>query len=61
MVIRPMTSDKNPDGSTRNLYVQWGDKNGIGVVDFKTRKITHEMIEFPKLARWEIANPVRFR
>jgi len=48
--IRPMTSDKNPDGSTRNLYVQWGDENGFAVVDFKTRKITQTVLEYPKLA-----------
>ena len=48
--IRPMTSDKNPDGSTRNLYVQHGDHNGFAVVDFKTRKITHKVVELPKLA-----------
>ncbi len=48
--IRPMTSDKNPDGSTRNLYVQWGDENGFAVVDFKTHKITQKMLEYPKLA-----------
>jgi len=48
--IRPMTSDKNPDGSTRNIYVQWGDENGIGVIDFKTRKITQQILEYPKLA-----------
>jgi YVTN family beta-propeller protein len=47
--IRPMTSDKNPDGSTRNLYVQWGDENGFAVVDFKTRKITQKILEYPKL------------
>ena len=48
--IRPMTSDKNPDGSTRNLYVQHGDYNGFAVVDFKTRKITQRVLEYPKLA-----------
>jgi YVTN family beta-propeller protein len=48
--IRPMTSDKNPDGSTRNLYVQWGDENGFAVVDFKTHKITQKILEYPKLA-----------
>ena len=48
--IRPMTSDKNPDGSTRNLYVQWGENNGFAVVDFKTRTIVHRLIELPQLA-----------
>ena len=36
--IRPMTISKNPDGSTRSLFVQVGDDNGFVVVDFKTRK-----------------------
>src|SRR4030095_12415507 len=33
-----------------NLYVQWGDRHGFGVVDFKTRKILHKLIEYPPLA-----------
>jgi YVTN family beta-propeller protein len=36
--IRPMTMSKNPDGSTRSLFVQVGEYNGFVVVDFKTRK-----------------------
>ena len=36
--IRPMTMSKNPDGSTRTLFVQIGDYNGFVVVDFQTRK-----------------------
>jgi YVTN family beta-propeller protein len=46
--IRPMTMSKNPDGSTRSLFVQVGDYNGFVVVDFKTRKEVAR-IELPKL------------
>jgi len=47
--IRPMTASKNPDGSTRSLFVQVGDFNGFVVVDFKTRKEVTR-ISLPKLA-----------
>ena len=44
--IRPMTFDKNPDGSTRNIYVQLSNFHGFAVVDFKTGKET-QRIEHP--------------
>jgi YVTN family beta-propeller protein len=47
--IRPMTISKNPDDSTRSLFVQIGEFNGFVVVDFQTRKETAR-IELPKLA-----------
>jgi len=47
--IRPMTISKNPDGSTRSLFVQVGDYNGFVVVDFQTRKEVAR-ITLPKLA-----------
>src|SRR2546427_8484255 len=47
--IRPMAISKNPDGSTRTVFVQIGDFNGFVVVDFKTRKEVAR-IELPKLA-----------
>jgi YVTN family beta-propeller protein len=47
--IRPMTMSKNPDGSTRTLFVQVGDYNGFVVVDFQTRKEVAR-INLPKLA-----------
>ena len=54
--IRPMTISKNPDGSTRSIFAQFGNHNGFVVVDFKTRKevarITH-----PKLAPGRTAIP----
>jgi len=47
--IRPMAMSKNPDGSTRAIFVQIGNFNGFVVVDFKTRKEVAR-IELPKLA-----------
>ena len=46
--IRPMAISKNPDGSTRSLFIQVGDHNGFAVVDFKTRKEVAR-ISLPKL------------
>ncbi|PYS30118.1 MAG: hypothetical protein DMG11_06380 [Acidobacteria bacterium] len=46
--IRPMAISKNPDGSTRSIFVQVGDFNGFVVVDFKTRKEAAR-ITLPKL------------
>ena len=43
--IRPMIFDTNPDGSTRNIYVQLSNYHGVAVVDFATRKETR---------RWEL-------
>ena len=51
--IRPMAISKNPDGSTRSVFVQIGDFNGFVVVDFKTRKEVAR-IELPKLAPGKI-------
>jgi YVTN family beta-propeller protein len=36
--IRPMTFDWNPDGSTKNIYVQLSGFHGLAVVDFKSGK-----------------------
>src|SRR3989454_6022344 len=46
--IRPMAISKNPDGSTRSIFVQIGNFNGFAVVDFKARKEVAR-IELPKL------------
>ena len=46
--IRPMAISKNPDGSSRSIFVQIGNLNGFVVVDFKTRKEVTR-IELPKL------------
>ena len=36
--VRPLTFDSNPDGSTKNMYVQVTNLHGFAVVDFETRK-----------------------
>jgi YVTN family beta-propeller protein len=36
--VRPMAFDSNPDGSTKNIYVQLSDFHGFAVVDFNKRK-----------------------
>jgi len=36
--VRPITFDSNPDGSTRNMYVELSDFHGFVVVDFKSQK-----------------------
>ena len=47
--VRPMAFEKNPDGSTKRIFVQLSDLNGFAVVDFATHKeITR--IDLPKIA-----------
>jgi YVTN family beta-propeller protein len=36
--IRPMTFDRNPDGSTKHVYVQLSNFHGFAVVDFASGK-----------------------
>jgi YVTN family beta-propeller protein len=47
--IRPMALDANPDGSTRNIYVQLSNFHGFAVVDFKSRKEVAR-VEHPPVA-----------
>lgn len=47
--IRPMTLSKNPDGSTKWLFIQLTDLHGFAVVDFQTRKEINR-VTLPKLA-----------
>src|SRR5207253_8673074 len=47
--VRPMTFERNPDGSTKRIFVQLSDFNGFAVVDFATHK-EMSRIELPKLA-----------
>jgi YVTN family beta-propeller protein len=47
--IRPMTFEKNADGSTKRIFVQLSGFNGFAVVDFATHKEVAR-IELPKLA-----------
>jgi YVTN family beta-propeller protein len=44
--VRPMTIDTNPDGSTRNVYIQTSDLNGFVVLDFASRKVV-KTVELP--------------
>ena len=44
-----MTFERNPDGSTKRIFVQLSDFNGFAVVDFATHKEVSR-IELPKLA-----------
>jgi YVTN family beta-propeller protein len=46
--IRPMAFDTNPDGSTKNMYVQISDLHGFSVVDFATQKEVAR-IELPEI------------
>jgi YVTN family beta-propeller protein len=36
--VRPIAFDTNPDGSTRNMYVELSNHHGFVVVDFNARK-----------------------
>jgi YVTN family beta-propeller protein len=47
--VRPLTFDRNPDGSTKRIFVQLTDFNGFAVVDFATHKEVAR-IELPKIA-----------
>jgi YVTN family beta-propeller protein len=46
--VRPMTAEANPDGSTKRLFVQVSELDGVRVVDFATHKEVG-VIELPKL------------
>jgi YVTN family beta-propeller protein len=47
--VRPLAFEKNPDGSTKNIFVQLSGFNGFAVVDFSTHKEINR-IELPKIA-----------
>ena len=47
--VRPLTFERNPDGSTKRIFVQLSDFNGFAVVDFATHKEVSR-IELPKIA-----------
>ena len=50
--VRPLTFDTNPDGSTRNMYVQVTNLHGFAVVDFETRKEIGRVVQ-PEIPRAE--------
>lgn len=54
--VRPMAISKNPDGSTKWIFVQLTDMNGFAVVDFATRKEI-KRIENPPLPPGEKTVP----
>jgi len=47
--VRPMTFERNADGSTKRIFVQLSEFNGFAVVDFATHKEVTR-IELPKIA-----------
>jgi YVTN family beta-propeller protein len=46
--VRPIAFEKNPDGSTRRMFVQLSDVHGFAVVDFAERKEVGR-IQLPEL------------
>lgn len=50
--VRPMTFDTNPDGSTRNIFVQLSGFHGFAVVDFASQQEVAR-IEHPAVAGQE--------
>jgi YVTN family beta-propeller protein len=46
--VRPMTAEANPDGSTKRIFVQVSELDGVRVVDFAQKKEVG-VIEVPKL------------
>jgi len=46
--VRPMTAEMNPDGSTKRIFVQVSELDGVRVVDFAQKKQV-SVIENPKL------------
>jgi YVTN family beta-propeller protein len=45
--VRPMTIERNPDQSTKRIFVQLSDFNGFAVIDFAQRKEIMR-VELPK-------------
>jgi hypothetical protein len=41
--VRPITIEKNADGSTRRLFVQLTNLHGFAVVDFAQRKVVRQV------------------
>jgi YVTN family beta-propeller protein len=37
--VRPMTIERNPDGSTKRVFIQLSELNGFAILDFATRKV----------------------
>ncbi len=43
--VRPLTFDTNPDGSTRNMYVQITNLHGFAVVDWEKRREVGRIVQ----------------
>ena len=43
--VRPFTFDTNPDGSTRNMYVQISNLHGFAVVDWEKRREVRRIVQ----------------
>jgi YVTN family beta-propeller protein len=53
--VRPMAFEKNPDGSTRRIFVQISDFHGFHAVDFATHEIV-QTITLPELPLSQVDN-----
>lgn len=53
--VRPMAFEKNPDGSTRRIFVQITDFHGFYVVDFEKRTVV-DKIKMPDLPLTRVDN-----
>jgi len=42
--VRPIAFEKNPDGSTKRMFVQISELHGFAVVDFATRKEVNRIV-----------------
>ena len=43
--VRPFTFDTNPDGSTKNMYVQISNLHGFAVVDWEKRREVRRIVQ----------------
>ena len=43
--VRPFTFDTNPDGSTKNMYVQISNLHGFAVVDWEQRREVRRIVQ----------------
>ncbi len=43
--VRPFTFDTNPDGSTKNMYVQISNLHGFAVVDWEKRREVRRVVQ----------------
>lgn len=53
--VRPMAFETNPDGSTKNIFVQTSGFHGVRVIDFESRKLVRS-VKIPDLPLTEVDN-----